>query len=300
MAQAGHYQAKAGTRQGIYVCTPNGRLLNSCNSLDPDVVLNMLSAGLAAWKSVPDSERTLENTAAMRADPRWEWNYPEEGLVLRSSQRDLPPNGSPEEERLPRFNLDHVWFAKDEALGFLPQKIEVGATRTVSKLLTERLARFHLVDNVRGQTLPFSSREVADSNLQSEIVAIENGLVQLQISGDIRSVSDGTWDMGDNIWKPEGRWPRRIKAHALGRASFSIDSGKFESFELVALGQHFGRTKLNGRQADTAGPIGFSFVLASDSPSDHVAPGFIQVYDAPWVLPLEKAKLGVCATDGGS
>ena len=40
MANKGHYQTAGQTRQGIYVCSPNGKLLSSINSLNVDDVAN--------------------------------------------------------------------------------------------------------------------------------------------------------------------------------------------------------------------------------------------------------------------
>ena len=53
MANEGHYQRVGGTRQGIYVCSPSGLLLNSINSLNPDDVLKMIESGLEKWNSLP-------------------------------------------------------------------------------------------------------------------------------------------------------------------------------------------------------------------------------------------------------
>ena len=53
------------------------------------------------------------------------------------------------------WNQDFAWFTKDEARQFLARKIEPGRTRKVPRTLVERLARFHFLDNVRGQTPPF-------------------------------------------------------------------------------------------------------------------------------------------------
>lgn len=286
MADGGHYRGAGGTRQGIYVCTPSGRLLASCNSLDADAVLATLRDGLAAWDAVGDADRRLARAEALATDPRWEWQYPEGGLVLRSSQRDLPPSGDPHDAPLPRSNVDHVWFRADEALGFVPAEPAPGATRVVDSALTERLARFHLVDNVRGQTLPFSPGEVAGSRLTSEVVGVEGDALELRLAGRTRAVSDGSWELGDNIWTPEGRWPRSLETRVLGRAVFDRSTGRFTAFELLALGHRAGRTQLNGRRDDEAGPIGFWFELAGDAPGDRVAPGFVHVYDAPWLEPL--------------
>jgi hypothetical protein len=42
MANKGHYRGEGQTRQGIYVCSPGGKLLSSINSLDPDKVLESI------------------------------------------------------------------------------------------------------------------------------------------------------------------------------------------------------------------------------------------------------------------
>ena len=42
MANKGHYRTAGRTRQGIYVCSPNGKLLSSINSLNADDVLKSI------------------------------------------------------------------------------------------------------------------------------------------------------------------------------------------------------------------------------------------------------------------
>ena len=46
IANKGHYRKIGGTRQGIYVCNPSGKLLTSVNSLDPEVVIKAINEGL--------------------------------------------------------------------------------------------------------------------------------------------------------------------------------------------------------------------------------------------------------------
>ena len=59
MADDGHYKKEGSTRQGIYVCSPNGTLLSSINSLNPDAVLESIMIGLDKWKLLPESDRYL-------------------------------------------------------------------------------------------------------------------------------------------------------------------------------------------------------------------------------------------------
>ena len=126
MANEGHYRKVGGTRQGIYVCSPNGTLLSSINSLDPDVVLESVMKGLDKWKSLPESERYLPEGFIPSISHRWEDSYPENGLVLKGAKADLlsdPPRYS---DRGDRWNVDHIWFNENEAHLWLPKKHAIG------------------------------------------------------------------------------------------------------------------------------------------------------------------------------
>ena len=57
MANKGHYRKEGGTRQGIYVCSPSGKLLSSVNSLNPDVVIEEIQKGLDKRNKLPKTER---------------------------------------------------------------------------------------------------------------------------------------------------------------------------------------------------------------------------------------------------
>ena len=114
IANEGHYKKEGSTRQGIYVCSPNGTLLSSINSLNPDAVLESIVNGLDKWKLLPESERHLPDEFSPAVSHRWEDSYPENGLVLKGAKADLlsdPPQFS---DRGDRWNMDHVWFNEEE------------------------------------------------------------------------------------------------------------------------------------------------------------------------------------------
>ena len=126
MANEGHYKKEGSTRQGIYVCSPNGKLLSSINSLNPDAVLESIKEGLDKWNLLPDSERKLPDAFSPKISHRWEDSFPENGLVLKGAKADLlsdPPRFS---DRGDRWNMDHVWFSKEEMRLWLPKKYVVG------------------------------------------------------------------------------------------------------------------------------------------------------------------------------
>lgn len=167
---------------------------------------------------------------------------------------------------------------------FLPEPIEVGSTHRIAQSLVERLACFALVDNARGQTLPFHPNEV-EGEIHAEITSLDKASVCLAIHGRTAASSDGFWRFGANYWQPNSEWPRSMRTELRGTARWDRTARRFTAFELVAIGERQGRTTFNGRRRDSGrGPIGFVFELAP--PCWRVAPTFINLYDVPWVQPI--------------
>lgn len=280
MANQGHYQAEGGTRQGIYVMTASGKLLSSVNSRDAKAVLATIEKGLTAWGETTEADRNLPAGFKLPRR-RWEASYPGDGLVLRSLNVDLG-----EGVDKARRNRDHVWFSKEEARGWLGPKLEVGSTHDVSQLITDRLTSFHLVDNIRGQTIPFAPREAWGSKLQTRITDVVDEVVYFQITGSTKADTDGSWKLGKSDWEPTDKYPRALETQVLGFGEYEPGKQRFVMLEFVALGTRTGRTNLNGRAKDDVGPaaIGFFFEIAPDRASARVPPAFIDIYGADWVV----------------
>ena len=284
VADHGHYRQKGGTRQGIYICTPNGKLLGSVNSLDADVVLKLMRNGLTAWRALQQSQRLAAPAERFKPDRRWELNYPEDGLVLTSVSRDLESTDAEFPTRTPFWNRDHVWFTRDEASMWLPEERIVGARHTVPQEIGRRLARLHLVDDVRGQTIPYAPQEVRAAQFNTEILSKDASRLHIRISGHTEAQSDGPWLLQESIWVPEHEHPHGMRTDLLGRAVFDLESQWVVEFELFARGEWFGRTQFNGRKGDDAhGLIGFMFTLAPRRNTSRVPPGFVDSYNASWI-----------------
>lgn len=290
MAEVGHYGHKPGTRQGIYVCTPAGLLLASINSLSADAVYATLKTGLDKWEQLPDFVRTQSPAVAIEPEHRWEASYPDSGLVLVSANRDLLPGDEQMSACGDRWNRDHVWFSKDEARAWLAAKPLPGRTHDVPQQLVRRLARFHLVDNVRGQTLPFAESEIEGASMRTKVIEREGNRVRLQISGTTTATAAGPWLTGKSDWTPTQEYPRAMATQMLGYAEYDLDRSVFTKFEMVAVGRWRGRTENNDRRDEPhSGVIGFAFTLATTIPAERVPPAFIDVYDVQWVVQSARA-----------
>src|SRR5262249_27834326 len=132
-AELGHYRTPGTTRQGTYAATPSGLLLASINSNDPKRILAMLQRALAKWRTLKQEERLLPTDPKKQIGDikRPERFYPEDGLVLRVTTRDLPrdgakPKGGKADRWVNAWNEDYAWFTRTEARQFLPREPKVG------------------------------------------------------------------------------------------------------------------------------------------------------------------------------
>ncbi len=298
MADKGHYRGKGGTRQGIYVASPDGELLASVNSLNAERVLEMMHAGLEAWTALEAKEAQTENSSdgpgagIISPAHRWEMSYPESGLALVSRLRDVPESLDPTEPQAPKWNQDHAWFSQDEARQLMLARQSVSDARSprvgeawrLPSFFVERLARFHLLDAVVGQGLPYAPKEMVLSELWVEVVSLQDGQVSLRLSGRSRADADGVWRLGENDWTPKRPWPRGIEWELLGHARWDPTAQLFTQFELLGLAEWWGRSQFNGRRGeDPRGRIGAVVSLAPDLPAHRVAPAFVDLYEVPWV-----------------
>ncbi|MCI0463447.1 MAG: hypothetical protein L0Z62_41445 [Gemmataceae bacterium] len=264
LGDKGHYGRKAAgtTRQGTYAATPSGVLLVSINSNDPARIADLLRRALAKWETLSRKERLLaeapEGQAA--AVKRPERLYPRDGLVLHVFSRDLPRQAPGKGWQGKAWNRDYAWFTSKEARQIVPRQPQVGQKQEVPAALIRRLACVHLVDNVRGQTIPFEERHIKKARLSAEVTAVQDNLVSLRLEGETHT-AEGT--------------NRGFEARLLGKATWDMQEERFRTFELLALGPRWGATQFNVRRGDLGpAPMGILFTLAGDSPAERVAPAF--------------------------
>ena len=112
--------------------------------------------------------------------------------MLHVYSRDLPRESAPADWRGKAWNQDFAWFKKEEAKQFLPQSVRSGQKRDVPAPIVRRMARAHLVDNVRGQTVAFADKHVEKARLSTEVTAIEGTVATLRLEGQTRTAAEGS------------------------------------------------------------------------------------------------------------
>ena len=256
-------QGNRGGAQGHYAVAPSGELLAASSSANPKVLLEMMKQGLAKWATLPREKRLLPKSPDPKAAENWrrkEKLYPDDGLVLRVVARDQ------KRERWPDSNLDYAWFRKDEARDLLPAKPKKDAKHDVPRELVQRLARFHLLDNVHALNYTFFPKEAIEkARLTSTVVQVEGDLVSLSFEGETRTSMVSPKKIG---YEPK----------LLGRATYNLKEQIFVSFELLAVGMRWGLGNCNQRNNPAPALMGIVFTLAGDSQTERLPPAFLSRY----------------------
>ena len=271
-AEKGHSRLPGATRQGVYAVTPSGILLASLNSNDPECVADMLGRALDKWQTLSREQRLMpddprKQTTEIKRPERF---YPKDGLVLHVTSRDMPraaDTGTPARQYWWKtaWNQDYAWFTKREARQFLPAEPHVGRRRDLPTTIIHRIACAHLVDNVRGQTVPFEENQLTKARLVAEVTGVDANVVTLRLEGETRT-ADG-----------EGPRNHGLEMRLLGKATYDLTKERFRTFEMVAVGSRWGETQHNSRRGDVdESPIALLFALAGDGPCERVAPAFYQ------------------------
>jgi len=271
--EEGHMRGVPNTKQGIYAATPSGMFLASTNTLDGGQMAEMLRRALERWKTISKKDRLLAEDPTQSRIDRSEGRYPKDGLVLKVYSRDLQRDDLPNDWTGAAWNLDFAWFRREETRSLLPAGLTKGAKVDWPEALAKRLARFHLLDNVRGQTDAYEDGQIVEARVTTEVVKVAKGVVTVRFSGATRASTTGRWP------EPPDPATRGLGTKIMGTAAYDPAKEKFTAFELVASGTRWGMTRFNFRETDRKpGPIGFVLTLAADAPQERAAPAFFGQY----------------------
>lgn len=201
------------------------------------------------------------------AGPRFRDLYPEDGLVLRVHSRDLPRDDKPDDWRAEASNRDFAWFRTNEVSSMLPAVREVNRTQSWPFELAARIARLHLVDNVRGQVRSFDSGDVRQAEITTTVLEATDDYLTLRFDGHFHTVArDTTAVDGFADRNAPAERERGFEGNLLGKGRYDLTTNQFISIEWVVAGLRHGGTQYNARADDLGhGAIGFVFTLADST-----------------------------------
>jgi hypothetical protein len=232
------------TTQGFYVATATGGLLLYNNNRDPAKVRRLLSQKLAEFGAAGGNRAGVQKLTARKVDPRYNVEPPQGGLVVRVRAKVLD-GYEPTTDRWQRIfqtalSRDNLWISQAEhralVRGEFPDSLRL------------RIARFHLVDNTRGEPPMWKPSEIHKRSL---------------------TVSDGKIDGQFELQTAEG--DRGYDAQLKG--VLETRNGQVVRLDLVAKGQFWGQGRFTGGAPKGRFPLAISFTLADGTDvADRVPP----------------------------
>ena len=225
-----------GTTQGFYIATASGELLLYNNNRDPAKVQRLMEQTLSKFASSVASSPDTSEIKTEKRDPRYHTSVPEGGIVLRVRAKVLA-GYEPTTDRWRSIfqnavSRDNLWVSKSEH--------EALVRGSVPTSLQQRIARFHLVDNSRGEPPMWKPDEIRD--------------LQMKLEG-------GRLDGAAHLATAHG--DRGYEAQLKGHLETKGD--KVVCFDMVALGDFWGDGPYTRGAPKGKFPLAISFTLADGS-----------------------------------
>jgi hypothetical protein len=262
------------TRQGIYMFTASGKLLAYKNAGQaPDVMRDVLRKGLAEWRRLPASERRPGGVAVEKIpklDARYSRRPPTGGLIVdvyarildRDSQGELCRGTcqTPGGEKAAR---DHLWLTEAEWKSLVPSNPKKGDQFPLPQGIAERVLRYHLVDNTRGEPNYWTKDEIRSSQLTLTVEEATPISVQLRLNGSALLATAADAERAD----------RGYQVNLTGYVTYDAAQKSISRFDIVAVGVHWGSGRYTGGARPGRNPFGVAMELArKDRAANDVAP----------------------------
>lgn len=250
------------TQQGHYVFTATGKLLGFNNNRGPERRLAMMKDALKKWGELPDSDKKAEVPAKGKSDERYHHELPEGGQIVKVYTRCLEERDGrlqklAEDQVGNQAAVDHLWFQKSEVEKL--SRLIAGGGGEIPGWLSLRIAKFHLLDNTRGEPRSWKKEEIKKWSLKVD----ENG----RMSGAFLI------DSADGKLGYAGEF----------EGILAITKGQFTRFDLLVVGKHWGSGTYTRGARPGKTPIGQVFRLTDGKEArDRIPPQGIRWAPGYW------------------
>jgi len=232
------------TTQGFYIATAAGKLLLYNNNRDPAKVRRLMIEKLAEFEASDAAHATTAAIKTTQVDLRYNARLPKGGLVVRVQAKILagyePTTNRWQTIYQSAMSRDNLWISASEHQALVRGQ--------VPSSLQERIARFHLVDNTRGEPPMWKKEEIRQFDLQLR-------------EGSLTGVAHLENAQGD----------RGYQTDLLGVVE--VRNNKVVRFDMVAKGDFWGAGRYTGGAPKGKFPLAISFTLADGTDiADQVPP----------------------------
>jgi hypothetical protein len=276
----------SGTKQNVYCLTASGKFLAARpGDVATPYMLEMLRRGLAEWNKLPESARkpgAIKIGDPGKPDPRYSRTPPEGGLILNVHARILEKSGGKWKKGKCKFvggdqaSRDHLWITAAEWQSLVSAEPKKGDSFAMPARIGERILRFHLVDNTRGEPPMWQAEQIRSSKMTWTVEEATAAKVRLRLDGS------ALLSTGANAAKSDRGYDVRLR----GYLSYDRRKKAVERFDMVALGDFWGGGTYTPGARPGRTPLGIAFELAGRAPADRVPPqGMRDIFE---YIPREK------------
>jgi len=263
---------------------------------------------LEAFRKLPEEERTMPASALpdLKPEQRVVPEPPNKGLVLKVHTRAMSRDDKGAfrkvtQEDYPlmkvdakRFheqshyfgpNTDYMWITESEWRDLIPAKPIKGKKLAIGKAIAERLALFHLMPRrLTSEGAGWGKSQLRTVRLDLLVDEVSAEKIRFSVQGFAHLGS--TYD-APKATTPNGPLPFGYEAPLHGIVEFDRAKDRFTRFDMIALGDVWGRWGDANNKSQTVErpgrtPILIAFELAQgDSPTLRIPPGGNGSYVGP-------------------
>ncbi len=240
------------TTQGLYIADSAGHLIAYNNNRGPERIRALMEKAVAEFDP-PDATPLTRG----KSDPKYSTPIPKGAVVVRTSAKVMGGYEKPVDHWQQIFqhavSRDNLWITADEQRELLDDKMP--------EALARRIARFHLVDNTRGQPPTWQLEEIRKLDF---------------------SISDGK--MNGTIELETADHTRGFMADISGVVSGA--EGRVTDFTMLAEGTFWGTGTYTMEPPQGKFPLVIAFQLAdgkdiADAIAPHASRGWVDGYLYP-------------------
>ena len=273
-----------GTKQGIYCLTAGGRLLAYKNSADPSVMQEVLEQALHRWNELPESITApgavaVPELTAEQIDKRYARTPPSNGLIINVYTRVLERDANGVFQKCGDATsgyegfataIDHMWLTKADWLALFPPNPAPGTTQDLPSPIAERMIRFHLVDNTRGEPPFWNRSEFRKQSISVSTEKVTRFEISMRISGsiEVRTAEDPS------------QADRGYSAQLQGVIRFDRAQERITRFDITVIGDHWGQGHFTRGARPGRTPLAVVMQLSPQTgPADLVPPQGMRTVD---------------------
>ena len=203
-------------------------------------------------------------------DPNYSRSPPADGLIVRVNGRILDKLGFEICKATCDFtggdkaSRDFLWLRAEDLKAMAPSDSKVGYSYAMPRIGTERIARFHLIDNTRGEPDFWKKDDIRKNEMTFTVLSATKETIELSLTGKVLLADHAELDQSK----------RGYDCTLSGRLTYDVAKKSFKRFDIAALGDFWGSstfTKQGVRPGKSLFGIAFGLPPAV-KPGDRVPP----------------------------